>query len=101
MSEERFPIMKIGPFQFNNLIRSPVTYLLLDLRPAGTQPVFPRATLSEAASAVALATQQLKSKENPIIVICQTGDSSNKIAEALADAHFKNVVWLEGGTQEL
>jgi len=101
MTSERFPVMKIGSFQFNNLMKSPVTYLLMDLRAEGAQPTLPRATRMDEASAIQTALKDLKSKESPVIVICETGAISKDVAQALADAEFKNVVWLEGGTQTL
>ena len=101
MGSGPYPVMKVGKFQFENLMRTPVSYLLLDLRPADAYPRFPRQMKTTEEEALRVVQSNLRNKSDPIIVICQDGALSDRVAQKILEAGYINVVWLEGGCEVL
>lgn len=100
--------MEIGLFQLENLILSRARFCFLDLRrdpgaqlPPALQTLVKDATAVEP-KAVAGHLQSLKSgKQFPIILMCETGATSSRVAAELERDGYSNIYVVEGGTEGL
>lgn len=104
--------LPIGYFQFDNLIRNRIPFLLvrpeLDIEQAygvmekmhirNFSVVVQAMNLSETQSAL---TERQARKEDPIVVMCADGKESQKVAQALAQDGHLNVYFVLGGWQML
>jgi rhodanese-related sulfurtransferase len=104
--------LPIGFFQFDNLVRGRVPFLLLrpemDVESAygvmermhlrNFSLVIDKLELPQAESALA---ERKARKEDPVVVLDQTGDQSKKLANALAEAGHLNVYFVLGGWEEI
>ena len=99
--KEIFPPTPVLASQFQNLLRSPVSFLLFDLRPKLTEPSLPRSIASTTSEIVGEAQKRTPNLEQPVIVVCEDGTSSQKAAQLLSEVQFKNVYWLKDGTRSL
>jgi len=93
--------IKIGTYQFNNLVSNPISFLLIDLRPKNEKPFLQKSTSLDVDSAIDFVQEKQLPKDSAIVVICETGQHSEKLGQKLGEQGFINVVVLEGGTQSL
>jgi len=73
--------------------------VVIDLRPSAdfAKGHLPSARQIEFADLQAKVGQLVKNKSNPVLLVCQTGQQSNKAARIVQDAGFAEVHVLEGG----
>jgi len=73
--------------------------VVIDLRPSAdfAKGHLPSARQIEFAELQAKVGQLVKNKSNPVLLVCQTGQQSNKAARIVQDAGFAEVHVLEGG----
>lgn len=73
--------------------------VVVDLRPAAefANGHLPSARHVEFAELQAKVGQLVKNKSNPVLLVCQTGQHSNKAARIVRDAGYAEVHVLEGG----
>ncbi|MGF6939441.1 rhodanese-related sulfurtransferase [Paraburkholderia sp. UCT70] len=72
---------------------------VIDLRPSAdyAKGHLPSARHFEFAELQAKVTQLAKNKSNPVLLVCQTGQQSNKAARIVQEAGYAEVHVLEGG----
>jgi rhodanese-related sulfurtransferase len=72
---------------------------VIDLRPSAdfAKGHLPAARHLEFAELQAKVAQLVKNKNNPVLLVCQTGQQSNKAARIVQDAGYAEVHVLEGG----
>ncbi len=101
-------VLFLGEYQLRNLIKNQVLFLYLDFRPPGTRAkqnpghwIF-RGSVPCTFDAVAeQAARQALTKEHPIVLICENGETSMTAARELEKLGYSNVFVLRGGTEEL
>ncbi len=94
--------MKIGEYQFQNLMLSRVPCLILDLRVTeADKPQIQRSYKVIDENALAFVRQQTSDVQHPILLISDDGSVAIKVAEQLSNAKYFNVVVLEGGVRAL
>jgi rhodanese-related sulfurtransferase len=100
--------LEIGLFQLENLIISRSPFVFLDVRanPSGELPVEIERCLKVAhAIKVEEAEKYLNdqggSKERPIVLVCNSGGKSSKLAAQLETAGYTNVYYIAGGVAGL
>jgi rhodanese-related sulfurtransferase len=73
--------------------------VVVDLRPAAdfANGHLPSARHVEFAELQAKVGQLVKNKSNPVLLVCQTGQQSNKAARVVRDAGYAEVHVLDGG----
>ncbi len=73
--------------------------VVIDLRPGAdfAQGHLPSARHLEFAELQAKVAQIAKNKSNPVLLVCQNGQQSNKASRVVQDAGFAEVHVLEGG----
>ena len=104
--------LPLGFFQFDNLLRNRVPFALLkseiDLEPAfgpmeklhlRTYALSLRSMTLEAA--LAALKERGTRKEDPIVVLCETGEASRNLAQELAEQDFLNVYFVLDGWKGL
>jgi rhodanese-related sulfurtransferase len=104
--------LALGFFQFDNLLRNRVPFALLksqfDLESAfGVMEKMhlrthsmPLAQLNLESAEAALKERGTR-KEDPVVIICETGEDSQRLAQALADQDYLNVYYVLGGWKGL
>jgi rhodanese-related sulfurtransferase len=99
--------LEIGLFQLENLTFSRNIFVFLDLRPAGAETPEKLATQLKSAKRIApgdvekhLAEIQ-HNKEQPLVLICADGKTSQKVFERLERAGYNNVCVVAGGVTGL
>lgn len=94
--------IKIGEYQFQNILLNRVPCLMLDLRIADAgSPHLNRATPATHQNCLDLVKKAAITKEHPIVLVCDDGALSFEVAEKLVDLKYYNVVVLEGGIRSL
>jgi DHA1 family tetracycline resistance protein-like MFS transporter len=93
--------MKIGSYQFNNLITNPVNFLLLDLRAENKNPTLAKSQKTNLEEIKKVVSERLPEKDSAIVIICENGKKSEQAAMILSSEGYINVVILDGGTQSL
>jgi rhodanese-related sulfurtransferase len=91
-------IAKIGRFQLENLLRNNVRFLYVDLRTSSEENQILK-------SSIRLAPEQVRvhlegnniAKDHPVVLICDDGKISLKIALELESNSFRNVFVVDGG----
>ena len=99
--------MEIGLFQIENLINNPMPFRLIDLR---QKPVFNDEPYLERILGKAekiTGKELLKSASGlsspellPVVIFCDDGKESKKVAARLEKLGWSNVFYLEGGLYE-
>ncbi len=100
--------LPLGFFQFDNLLRNRVPFALLrspvDLESAfGPMEKIHLRTYSinldslQLSNAQAALKERGTRKEDPIVVLCETGEASQKLADELAAQDFMNVYFVLDG----
>ncbi|MGZ5278998.1 MAG: rhodanese-like domain-containing protein [Pseudobdellovibrionaceae bacterium] len=104
--------LPLGTFQFENLVKGRVPFLLLrsgvDVESAyGVMEKMHIRNFSleleklEMPDAEAALSDRQARKEDPIVVLDQTGVQSKKLAQSLTEAGYINVYFVLGGWQEI
>jgi rhodanese-related sulfurtransferase len=100
--------MEIGLFQLENLIISRMPFTLLDIRiERGGELPHEIDRCLKVAQAVASAevekflTDEGGAKDRPILLVCESGVTSSKLAEKLEATGFTNVYVVAGGVEGL
>ena len=99
----------IGAFQFENLIRNRIPFVLLNLGADldGLFPPFHQSHLErqtqKTSSSEALMTlrQSALPAEQAVLLICPTGSECPLVAARLEEAGYSNVYWIQGGIEAL
>lgn len=103
-------VWKIGPFQFENIIQNSGHFFLFDLRESkllleedellfapflsGARKLSPKlvkSSLSEASAGL----------DSPVILVCENGKVSLKVAKDLGTQGYVNIYILDGGVKAL
>lgn len=100
---------KIGFYQFDNLIRNRIPFLLINLGQdisSWYESIFKQHLETQQRRIDALEVDTLVKtekipKEFPILLLCQNGRASIKSYEALQKAGFSNVYLIDGGIQQM
>jgi len=95
--------MEIGLFQLENLLYSRNMFLLIDLRPPGLST--PEALLGPLKSTQRLAPGQVEEfletsrhlKERPLVLLCEDGTHSRRLAGKLEQKGYSNVCVVADG----
>lgn len=100
--------MEIGLFQLENLIISRMPFVLLDIRverggalPHEIERVVKLSQAVEAANIEKFLNDQGGAKDRPILLMCESGATSSKLAEKLESSGFTNVYIVAGGVEGL
>lgn len=93
--------LKIGEFQFTNLLTNPIQFLMLDLRSENKDPYIRKSQLVTLENIKDVVLQNTTSKDQAIVIVCEDGKNSSVAAEILSQEGFINVVILDGGTKQL
>lgn len=102
-------LLEIGAFQFENLVRNRIPFVLLNLG-ADLKGLFPSFLQTQMESQMTATTpenalQDLSgkhpAKDTAIIVICENGERSLSLAEKLVSQGYHNVYCLGGGRRAL
>ncbi len=99
--KEEYNYSKIGEFQFENLLKNPIAFLLLDLRPSDIKPNISKAQKVSFDLVLEFVKTHSHEKDQPIVLVCETGTQSEEAAKLLSVEGYINVVVLEGGTRSL
>ncbi|MBX2988481.1 MAG: rhodanese-like domain-containing protein [Bdellovibrionaceae bacterium] len=100
---------EIGFFQFENLVRNRVSFLLLNLG-ADTKGLFQgfyqnHLEAQTLASTPATAVQDVRARGVPadqaILILCDSGRESGALVDALENAGYTNVYYVSGGVSAL
>jgi rhodanese-related sulfurtransferase len=94
--------MQIGYFQLENLVVSKSRFLLFDLRPESVVTEALKSILVEAVSIPPneVANEIKKRKltgSDPVVLLCDDGTESNRLAKSLEQQGHQNVYVLRGG----
>ena len=99
---------EIGYFQLENLILNQVQFLFFDIRvekqPISDEPLKSMLQSSvplEATEVEAYLKEKLEDKSSPIVVMCETGEISSKLALELNSRGYINVNVIENGCNGL
>lgn len=104
-----FSLRELGAFQFENLIRNRVSFVLLSLG-ADTAGLFPpfhqshldRQTLSSSAEEALMKIRESSvPAEHAILLLSPNGESCERVASQLEEAGYTNVYWIGGGVDSL
>lgn len=96
--------MKIGEYQFRNLLKTPVNFVLLDFRGnlSEVDEKFVRSIFVTAENFEVVTQQSVKGDLSlPIISICRNGKISEQAAQRLDSKGYINCYYLEGGIDSL
>jgi rhodanese-related sulfurtransferase len=101
--------VEIGLFQLENLLQTRSPCVFLDLRKDSTREpsnlqlaaILRHATPSAASAVEGLLVRLAKPKEFPILLVCEDGATSSKVAQTLESKGFVNVYPVSGGVQGL
>ncbi len=93
--------LKIGEFQLLNLFSNPIKFTLLDLRSSNQKPHFARSLLAHEGNAYEILLGSGAQSGDAVVIVCETGEISEKVACKLAGKSFTNIVVLESGTRSL
>ncbi len=107
---KKLDVWKIGPFQLENIIQNSGHFFLFDLREpkllleeeellfapflSGARKLSPKlvkSSLSEVSAGL----------DSPVILVCQNGKVSSKVAKDLGTQGYVNIYILEGGVKSL
>lgn len=102
-------INKIGFYQFDNLIRNRIPFLLINLgqdisswyESIFKQHLETQQRRIDSLEIDALLNTEKIPKEFPILLLCQNGKVSGKAAETLQKAGYSNVYLIDGGIQQM
>lgn len=100
---------EIGEFQFENLVRNRIPFVLVDLGAdlAGLYPSFLQAHLESQRltttpeSALADLVARAPAKDSAVVVISQDGETSGPVARRLIEQGYQNVYSVLGGANSL
>ena len=92
-------VMTVNADQFKGLMSSGAPFVLIDLREESSRPVINRARKMGSAEAVNHVQTNKMDLAQPIVILCDDGDVSMKVAEELDERGYINVVVLEGGNK--
>ena len=100
---------KIGYYQFDNLIRNRIPFLLLNLGQdvsAWYESIFKQHLETQQrrvddSEIDALLKMEKIPKEFPILLLCQNGRVSSKVSETLTKQGYSNVYLIDGGIQQM
>ena len=104
-----FSLREIGGFQFENLIRNRIPFLLFNLG-ADTKGLFPsyhqshleRQTIQGAGTEAVLKIREIAAPaEQAIVLLSQDGHDCELVATQLEEAGYTNVYWVKGGMNSL
>lgn len=104
-----FSLREIGGFQFENLIRNRIPFLLFNLG-AETKGLFPsfhqmhldRQTIQgPREEALAKIRESAVPAEHAIVLLSQNGQDCEIVATQLEEAGYTNVYWVRGGMNSL
>ncbi len=104
--------LPIGYFQFDNLVKGRVPFLLLrpEMDVESVYGIMEKMHLRnfslvleklEMPQAEAALSERKARKDDPIVVLDQDGEQSKKLAQALTDAGHLNVYFVLGGWSEI
>lgn len=102
-------LLEIGEFQFENLVRNRIPFVLLNLG-VDVGGLYLSFLQSQMESQMIMTTPEnaLKdfsakhsSKDTAVVVICEDGGRSRPVAEKLVENGFHNVYFLAGGRKSL
>lgn len=99
--------MEIGLFQLENLFTTPSRYRLFDIRlerkslGPGLDRLIANAAHVKPSELVHQIQVDKLPLDFPIILLCETGQESNALAEKLESNGFTNVYVIEGGVEGL
>jgi rhodanese-related sulfurtransferase len=100
--------VKIGAYQVRNLILNQTQFVYLDLRSEAERAAFAGDTAllsgtQAVSTAAVLATLQASGRplEFPVVLLCETGEPSARLASELESAGYRNVFFVGGGAQAL
>ena len=101
---------EIGEFQFENLIRNRIPFVLINLTPELPQ-LFSQSFYQKHVESIEIRCQEseviekLKAKNHPpheaILVICEDGDHSKLVVTQLEAQGYLNVFFMAGGMKSL
>lgn len=104
--------LPIGYFQFDNLVRGRVPFFLLrpEMDVESVYGVMEKMHLRnfslvlqalELSQAEAALIERKARKEDPVVVLDQTGDAAKTLAQSLVEAGHLNVYFVRGGWREI
>ncbi len=104
--------LPLGFFQFDNLVKGRVPFFLLrpDMDVESVYGVMEKMHLRnfslileklELPHAQTALDERKARKEDPVVVLDQTGEQAKKLAQSLADAGYLNIYFVLGGWQEI
>lgn len=94
--------MRVGEYQFQNLIVNRVPCLILDLRiEEMDKPRINRSHKVSVENVVDYVKQNASDFQHPILIISDDGSAAVAAAEKLSNLKYFNVVVLEGGIRAL
>lgn len=99
--------MEIGLFQLENLITTPARFRLFDLRAdkktihPGVDRLLAGAVQVTSDNFLGQVRQEKLPLDFPLILICETGDHSKRLAAQLEKSGHTNVYVVEGGAEGL
>ena len=111
-TESTHRALPLGFFQFDNLLRNRVPFALLKSEIDLESAFGPMEKLHLRTYSLTLLTMNLEvaqaalkergtRKEDPIVVLCETGTASQKLAQQLAEQGFLNVYYVLDGWKGL
>lgn len=97
---------EIGWFQIENLMINQMTFVLFDLRKQPEVRNEPKAFWARAQNVaphdvVTQAKSKLESPDQPLLLLCNDGQVSSRVAADLVKEGFHNLFVIEGGYQKL
>lgn len=101
-------VLFVGEYQLRNLVNNQVLFLYFDFRKPPSRakeepnhPIF-RGSIPCTIDVVAeRASRQALTKEHPIVLICENGETSMTAARELEKLGYTNIFVLRGGTEDL
>ena len=101
-------VLEIGYFQLENLQMNSIPFVFLDLRES-KELIADEPLKSILSSSVPLdesevlnyLSEKLDSKDVPVVLLCQNGEVSKKIAQDLESKGYINIHIIEGGLENL
>ncbi|MCM2281737.1 MAG: rhodanese-like domain-containing protein [Bdellovibrionaceae bacterium] len=101
-------ILFLGEYQLRNLVKNQILFWYFDCRQPASRArqdpghwIFRGAIPVTLDAAVSRAASPTFTKEHPIVLICENGETSMTVAQELEKLGHTNVFVLRGGTEEL